>query len=173
MKNIFKSKSALLLAGVLGASVMSTSAMAEFGDTTVEIQNQAITLASVSPLDFGTILPYGRNGTVTVNYNGTTSTSNTYEVAPGSPATWAVTGVNSAPYAISLPAAGSVTLTNITSGNSELMTVNSFHSTGGTTQQYLDAAGVDTFNVGGVLAVGANQPAGTYTGTYEVTVSYN
>jgi len=32
--------------------------------------------------------------------------------------------------------------------------------------------GTDTFNVGGTLAVGANQTAGSYSGTYSVAVNY-
>ena len=37
----------------------------------------------------------------------------------------------------------------------------------------LDGSGVGTFDVGGVLSVGANQAVGTYTGTMTVTVLYN
>ena len=32
--------------------------------------------------------------------------------------------------------------------------------------------GTDTFNVGGTLSVGANQAAGSYSGTYTVSVNY-
>ena len=34
------------------------------------------------------------------------------------------------------------------------------------------AGGSDSFNVGATLNLGANQPAGNYTGTYTVTVEY-
>jgi hypothetical protein len=37
----------------------------------------------------------------------------------------------------------------------------------------LDGSGVGTFDVGGVLTVGANQAVGTYTGSLTVTVVYN
>ncbi len=33
--------------------------------------------------------------------------------------------------------------------------------------------GSDTFNVGATLNVGATQAAGTYSGTFDVTVNYN
>jgi hypothetical protein len=38
---------------------------------------------------------------------------------------------------------------------------------------FLDAAGEASFAIGADLQVGKNQPAGDYTGTYQVTVSYN
>jgi hypothetical protein len=53
------------------------------------------------------------------------------------------------------------------------MTVTSFARSGGSTQRNLDAAGNDTFNVGATLVVGANQPSGVYSGTFDVTVAYN
>ena len=37
----------------------------------------------------------------------------------------------------------------------------------------LDAAGAATFTVGGTLTVGGDQAAGIYTGSYNVTVTYN
>jgi hypothetical protein len=54
-----------------------------------------------------------------------------------------------------------------------IMTVNNFQRTGGTSQLVLDAAGDASFIIGADLRVGANQPAGNYNGTYQVTVSYN
>src|SRR5437867_1774544 len=36
----------------------------------------------------------------------------------------------------------------------------------------IGAGGTQTFNTGGQLAVGANQTAGTYSGTYTVSVAY-
>ena len=38
---------------------------------------------------------------------------------------------------------------------------------------FLDGAGDGTFDVGGTLTVGAGQPAGVYTGTFEVVAVYN
>jgi hypothetical protein len=37
----------------------------------------------------------------------------------------------------------------------------------------LDASGQDTFTLTGILAVGANQAPGSYSGTFSVTASYN
>jgi hypothetical protein len=36
----------------------------------------------------------------------------------------------------------------------------------------LNAAGLQTFNIGGQLRVGADQKAGTYRGSFDVSVDY-
>jgi spore coat protein U-like protein len=151
----------LLLAGNATAQTATST-------VTVEVESRAITLANVAGLNFGTILPYGSAGSVFVYSNGTYATSNAFiSNATGIAASaWAVTGVPGAPYAVTLP--NSVTITNGT----ETMTVNSFSRSGGG-QLNLDAAGNGTFTVGARLNVGANQPAGTYAGTFNVTVNYN
>lgn len=38
--------------------------------------------------------------------------------------------------------------------------------------RYLNAAGLLDLRVGGTLAVGANQPSGAYTGTFQIIVTY-
>jgi len=138
------------------------------GDISVTIQNQAITLTNNTTLSFGTVLPFGRTGTVTVPASGAPTVSNAFVSVPGSSANWSVTGVPNAPYAITLPSSPAV----VTSGAFS-MNVDTFTRTSGTTQLYLDGAGDASFNVGATLHVGANQPAGIYTGTYNVTVAYN
>jgi hypothetical protein len=84
-----------------------------------------------------------------------------------SSAAFAVTGLNSATYAITLP----TTLT-LTSGSNN-MSVNAFTlSTGAGT---LSATGTQTINVGATLSVGASQAAGAYVSAtpFTVTVNYN
>ena len=82
---------------------------------------------------------------------------------------WEVTGVPNAPYTVTLPANNTVTVTNGT----ENMIVTSFNRTSGSNDLSLDGAGVGRFNVGATLLVNANQPAGDYTGTFNVSVNYN
>jgi spore coat protein U-like protein len=43
---------------------------------------------------------------------------------------------------------------------------------GGTGVRLFPGTGVQTFRVGGRLNVAANQPAGNYTGTFSLTVTY-
>ncbi len=51
------------------------------------------------------------------------------------------------------------------------MTIDTFNHDAGATPTL--AGGSDTFNVGATLHVGATQAAGTYSGTFSVTVNYN
>ena len=139
------------------------------GTASVVVEERAITLTAVTPLNFGTVLAFGRAGSVTVSYTGTTSASSAHSSAPGTPGTFTATGVPNAPYALTLPANGAVTVSNGT----ESMTLRSFTRTGSTSQLYFDAAGDASFSVGATLDVGARQPQGTYTGTYDVTIDYN
>ena len=154
--------SALLLPALARAQATDT------GDISVTIQNQAITLTNDTTLAFGTILPFGRPGTAVVPSSGAESGSNVFISVPGDSAGWSVTGVPNSPYAITLPSSPAV----VTSGTNS-MNVDTFTRTGGTGQVFLDAAGKSAFKVGATLHVGANQPAGVYTGTYTVTVAYN
>jgi hypothetical protein len=62
-----------------------------------------------------------------------------------------------------------VTLSGV--GGGATMTASKFHINGDK-NDWVTPATVFTFNVGARLNVGANQMAGTYTGTYTVTVNY-
>jgi hypothetical protein len=149
----------LLLAGNAAAQTATST-------VTVQVENRAITLTNTGGLNFGTILPYGSPGSVTVGSNGAYSASNAFvsNAANISASSWSVTGIPGAPYAVTLPT--SVTISNGT----ETMTVSSFNRSGAA-QLLLDAGGNGTFNVGARLNVGTNQPAGTYAGTFNV--NYN
>ena len=176
MKGTFRNLTALAAMGlIVGASGSAVAADAT-GNASVAIQNQAITLIPIvgQDLNFGTVLPFGRTGHVTVWENGTHQASNAHIADTNGISTsgFTVSGVNSAPYAISLPASNTVTLTSNVDP-ADTMTITGFIRTGYTDQRVLDANGDGTFSVGATLNVGSNQPAGTYSGTYTVTVSYN
>lgn len=161
-------KKFLLAVALLG---LSANAAAQTASSTidVEIESRAITLANTGGLNFGKVLPYGSAGNIYINPNsGAPSASNAFisDATNIRASSWAVTGIPGAPYAVTLPT--SVVISNGT----ENMTVNTFGRSGAS-QQYLDAAGNSSFNVGARLNVGANQPVGIYTGTFNVTVSYN
>lgn len=158
-----------LLAGSL-ALVVSASVWAATDTSTVGviIENQAITLVNDVGLNFGTILPFGRNGSVRVNTSGqpTATDAHISDASAITASSWSVSGVPGAPFSVTLPANNTVQVTNGT----EQMTVTSFTRGGGLV---LDAAGNAGFTVGATLLVGANQPEGTYNGTFDVTVVYN
>lgn len=158
----------LVVALALSLLAGNAAAQTATSTVTVEVENRAITLTNTAGLNFGTILPYGSPGFVYVYSNGTYGTSNAFisNAANITASSWSVTGIPGAPYAVTLP--NTVTLSN----GAETMTVSSFNRSG-PTQLLLDAAGNGGFNVGARLNVGTNQPAGTYAGTFNVTVNYN
>jgi hypothetical protein len=131
----------------------------------------AISITAGTALNFGDVVPSGAVGTVTVDPTGLrTSTGgaslgNATGVAAGA---FTVNGQGSATYAITLPANGVVTVTS----GANSMAVNNFTSSPSGTGA-LSAGGSQALTVGATLSVGAAQAAGSYTGTYQVTVAYN
>jgi uncharacterized protein DUF4402 len=81
-------------------------------------------------------------------------------------AAFTVSGQGSATYAITLPASATVT------SGANTMTVNGFTSNPAGTGT-LSGAGSQNLLVGATLNVGASQATGTYSGTFDVTVTYN
>lgn len=86
--------------------------------------------------------------------------------SPGSAGILQVTGNPSTAVTITLPA--STTLT----GPGTAMTVNNFTGYPSSTSATLSAAGSLTLQTGADLHINSNQAAGTYNGSYTVTVSY-
>jgi len=130
----------------------------------------AISIVPGTALNFGDVVPSGAVGTVTVTSAGVRSSAGgaTLGSATGVAAgAFTVNGQASATYAITLPAAPAT----VTSG-ANTMTVDTFTSTPGPTGA-LSVAGTQALAVGATLNVGVNQAAGSYTGTYQVTVAYN
>jgi len=78
-----------------------------------------------------------------------------------------VTGAASTTYAITLP----IIASQLSSG-SDHMNIDAFLSDIGLTGT-LSVGGTQSFYVGSTIHVAAAQPAGTYSGTFDVTVNYN
>ena len=126
-----------------------------------------ISISSSGDMDFGTLAADDTAGTVTVTPAGARSSVNVY-LFGGFPtaASFDVTGRVGQAYSITFPS--NATLTS----GANTMTMDTFtHDAGGSPQ--LSGSGSDTFNVGATLNVGASQAAGTYSGTFSVTVNYN
>ena len=159
-------------AAVFAAAVLVTGTTAMAADATGNASatvESAISIVETTAMNFGTFAPTASAGTVTIATTGARTSTNVDELASSpSAATFTVTGGNLAAYSITLPAS-SITLSD---GGSETMSVDTFVSDAGGSPA-LNGSGSDTFNVGAVLTVGANQVAGSYTGTYTVTVNYN
>jgi len=161
--------SLVVLAGLFLMPLTATAAKSSAtrsASATVNVTN-GIAVAKTKDLDFGTIIPGGAAGTVTVStanvrsftglltfINGLTSSASINVTHPG--------GTFGSTYGVVLP--GSI---NITSG-ANTMVVDNFN---------WDYAWVSFFpilvrvDVGATLHVGAAQPVGTYTGTFNVTIT--
>ena len=125
-----------------------------------------ISISSTGDMDFGTVLTTGTAGTVTVTPAGARSSVNV-DLFGGFPAaaSFDVTGASGQTYVITLPSSATL------SSGGNTMTVDTFTDDAGASPTL--AGGSDTFNVGATLSVGAAQVAGTYSGTFSVTVDYN
>ena len=158
-------------AGIALASMVATSAQAQATATasagaSVTIADP-IAITKTADLAFGTVVPSASAGTVTVG------TSNDRTVAGGvaalggtvTSAAYTVTGYGNSAYTITLPASVSL------SGPGTAMTASSFVSSVGGSASL--SSGTGGFSVGATLSVGANQAAGAYSGTFDVTVAYN
>lgn len=132
-----------------------------------------LSVSQTTALSFGGIEARGGNSVVQIapQTGARTVTSgqsgvNLIASRPGVAGAFAVTGNPSTAVTITLPS--SITL----SGPGAAMTVNNFTSYPANGSATLDSTGAMTLNVGASLNVGTNQAAGTYSGTYTLTVSY-
>jgi hypothetical protein len=130
-----------------------------------------IRIVATAPLRFGVMAQPTAAGTVTVSTTGAVSTGggmvgNT-AIAQGSSRPQAgkfrVSGEPGRQFFVTLPLAATVNR----SGASMTITLFTVGALTGSPVGTLDIA------VGGTLAVGAAQPVGTYSGTYQITASYN
>jgi len=159
--------SVFLIAFTVGAFAQSASATA----TATAVIVSPITITRTADMSFGNIIADVDGGTVVLVPAGTRTLNGLNSPSlPGTvtAASFNVTGLANATYAITLPASHDI------SNGAQTMTVDAFSSTP-TTTGTLDAAGTQTLNVGATLNVNANQQAGTYTNAagFTVTVNYN
>lgn len=133
----------------------------------------AQTISDTTALSFGSFVA-GSGGTVAVSTAGSRSATGgvTLITSGGGAASQStVTGTSGSTYSITLPANGDVSLSD---GNANTMAVNNFVSnpaaTSGSTG--LLSGGSQTLYVGATLSVANSQPAGSYSGTFSVTVTY-
>lgn len=129
-------------------------------------------------LDFGSLIPGTTAGTVTMDPTGTRTATNGIVLVGGgqSPATFSGQGTFNQRVDISL-GANSILIT----GPGAPMRVRTF-VIGSTPTAVLTTAplrfriaaanGIFTFPIGATLEVGANQPAGKYTGNWSITLNY-
>lgn len=159
-----KTKVALL--GAMGVAAF-TSTGAQAATASAEAQAKiipAVTLVQTNALDFGTIAPAATPGTVVIPITANTRTCTTVTCAGGtvSRGIFRITGAAGNTVVISVPA--TITLKSGTT-NTMSLALTATPSIATTSINQL-------IYVGGTLTVGANQPAGDYAETYNVTADY-
>jgi len=129
-----------------------------------------LTITNNAGLHFGTIMRGTTAGTVTVETDGDRTFTGGVTLSPINPvhtvATFTIEGEAGRAYTIALP-----TTVNIT-GAGDPMVVGTFLSdpAAGT---YTPVGVSTTLSVGATLSVAADQAAGIYNGTFDVSVNYN
>ena len=83
-----------------------------------------------------------------------------------------VSGSNDVSYTITVPANGTVTLTDTGGNGGTAMAVNDFTTDQPSGVGTLSGTGAQTIAIGATLTVGINQAESTYAGTYDITVNY-
>lgn len=133
----------------------------------------AQTINDTTALSFGSFVP-GSGGTVVVSTAGSRNATGGVTLiisGGGAAAQSTVTGTSGSTYSITLPPNGVVSLSD---GNGNTMAVDNFVSyptaTSGSTG--LLSGGSQTLYIGATLIVSNSQPAGSYSGTFSVIVSY-
>jgi len=157
------------------AIALTVSANASAATTTGATARAAVvrpgTLVKADDLEFGAILPGTVAGNVVINEN-TCARSATGGATPVGAAFRCAQFAGEAQVGIAENV--SISATTITlnrSGGGASMTA-TLAVRGGTGTRLFPGTGVQLFFVGGTLHVGANQAAGSYAGTFSMTVNY-
>jgi len=154
------------MVALLGAN---TYAASDTGTATATVMTP-ISISADTALDFGAFSP-STGGTVTIATDGARSSTGAVVLSStdtGNNGVFTVTGQASATYAITLPSDGTVTIDS----GANSMDVDTFTSNPSGTGT-LSGGGSQTLNVGATVTVGSSQAAGSYSGTFDVSVEYN
>lgn len=166
-------KKIVLVAAVF--AIMGSPAVVKAADATASAAATIaapIAISKVSDLEFGLIAPTASAGTVTVSTAGARTGDANVDLLSGdteSAASFSVSGAADQTFSLVVPATATLSATG-SSGGSPMTATLSDDASGTPT---LDGTGAATVNVGAALAVGADQAADAYSGSFTVTVSYN
>ncbi len=157
---------------VLAGFGMNANAQNSVNNNATAVVKQALTITKGSDLSFGTFsgLSDGISTVIMSNAGARTGTADLIGTDGGA-GTFSITGEPSQQVAITLPASA----TTLSDGASHTMTIAaaSYNCDKTIAGVALDGSGNLTISVGATLSVGNNQNAGSYTGTFAVSVNYN
>lgn len=164
---------AFAVAGCLSLAALSCMTTVNAATTTTTVEANivsTINLVAQSGIVFGDIAASAIPGTVTIDTDGSRTTTGGVTVNTstfGTPAKYEVSGDPNAYFIITLP-----TTVVITSGSGDDMTIENFTSVPEGNGQ-IDAGGKQDLNIGGTMKVKSFQPFGSYKGTMATTIEYN
>lgn len=159
-------KITFILIALISGTTFAQSAKAK-ATTFAEIV-EPLTITKTGNLDFGRIIGTAAGGTVTVNSDNTNtrSVSDAALTAPGGTVSSASFDITASDYNYSTTFVATVLKDQNSGGGADMV----FTPKGSLTDD--KGSGDITLYVGGDLAVGADQKAGNYAGSVEVTVTY-
>lgn len=134
--------------------------------TATAVIRAAITLAEDTAMDFGIITPDPAGDVITMTTTGAVSAASGSALS-GTPSSGGFTASGTGLTAVTISFSSGDTLT----GPGTAMPLGSFNHDAGASPAF-DGGGNLDFDVGAQLTVGAAQVAGTYNGSYTVTVNY-
>lgn len=168
---------ALVCILVLVNSCFNNYSLAQTSSTIANIGIDAKVIAPISAsntgstnLDFGTITRSSVSGAVIVSADNQRTTTGGVTVLSSSlytAAPFSVSGESNAEFNLTLPDNDDVKMTR-TGGTEEMEVTNFTHNSG----LVLSSSGTATFSVGATLNLDADQVAGDYTGSFNVTIAY-
>jgi Mat/Ecp fimbriae major subunit len=166
-----QAKNILIHSAVIAAAIFGLSAHAQAATATASATATILApvqLTKTADLAFATIVTGSAADTVIVSSAGARSCGSNLTCSGAvAAAAFNVAGSASTSYAITLP--GTVTISSGTNN----MSVGTFTSSKAGNVSTLNSSGADSFTIGATLSVGANQAAGSYSGSFSVAVDYN
>lgn len=135
------------------------------GDATALIE-ETIGVNQTQQMNFGTVTPItGTSGIVRLSPSGTRSSGSLNTYGTSSQGQFQITAGPLTQLTINISDG------TLSSGDNS-MTIDTFTTDSNPASNTTNVSGTVTLNVGANLNVGADQPSGTYNGTYVVTISY-
>lgn len=171
--HLFAAAAAVCFCAFAAEPVAAQAAKARLEGSAQAVVVEPAGITAIEDLRFGAIMQPATAGTVTVDTDDSISATGGAVVGITTPqpgtrgaGRFTITGDANRMFRVSHP--NRLTIFNGTAS----MTVDKLRSNVNG-QERFDANGSYELRIGGRLQIGANQPAGDYTGTYEVTVIYH
>ena len=165
--------SVMILALIIATLVLCNQRYAHAATETATVDANIVSTINIvtqNGIVFGDIGASSIPGTVTIDIDGSRTSTGGATVnsnTPGTPAQFEISGEPNALYIITIPS--SIVITSPAGDN---MTVDNFVSAPSDSGQ-LDPGGRQILNVGATMNVGSFQPFGAYRGVMTTTVEYN